>query len=133
MWALIRGLRYRALAVAFFVCYVLPNILVWLVFQVIASVAPEQVYGPLGMWSALFALWAVVLSPLVAGYLAARIARVAPLAHGVAVSIAGVALYLIALHAIPTLWLTLVVIFMLLAGLSGAWFYRFRAHGVAEL
>ena len=133
MWALLRGLRYRAVAVAFFFCYLLPSLLVWLVLQIVMNVSPADVYGPVGLWSGLFALWATFLGPFAAGYMVAWLAKVAPLAHGLAVSIIAGVLYVAILNAIPPVWLALVVTFLLLSGFSGAWFYRYRTHGVSEL
>jgi hypothetical protein len=133
MWALLQGLRYRAIAVAFFFCYLLPSLIVWLVLQIVMNVSPADVYGPLGIWSALFALWATFLGPFAAGYMVAWLAKVAPLAHGLAVSFTAGAIYVAILNAIPAAWLALFVAFLLLSGFCGAWFYRYRALGVTEL
>ena len=138
MWNTIRSTRSGAIAVAFFTCYILPTVVGWLVFESARAFFPSLIQGVLVFYGLLM-LWALFLAPVCAGYLAARLSKVSPLYHGLLVSAVGSVLYLMyfSFASSPgnkaSFWPLLVVPVVLLAGLFGAWLYRYRSKGKLEL
>lgn len=138
MWKMIRSIRSGAIAIAFFGCYILPTVVAWLIFETGRAFFPSLIQGIAVFYGLLF-LWMLFLAPVCAGYLAARMSKVAPLLHGLLVSAVGSILYVMYLSFAgspgnkATLMPLLVVPVVLLAGLFGAWFYRYRSKGTLEL
>lgn len=123
----VTSIRVGAIGLAFFGCYILPTVVGWLVLVTAWNLAPSIVEKSV-VAVGLLLFWALFLAPVVAGYLAAKLATVLPLVHGLVVSLLGGILYVIYLTAtgnpgLNALW---VVPLVLLAGLCGAWFYRYR-------
>lgn len=132
MLQLLTNLRIGAIGLAFFGCYILPTVIGWLVLVTVWNLAPgatEKSAVAVG----LLLFWALFLAPVAAGYLVARLAKVIPLVHGLVISVIGSALYLLYMTltgelGLKALW---VVPPVLLAGLCGAWFYRYRSGKAA--
>ena len=123
------GISIGAVGLAFFACYILPTVVAWLILVTVWTVTPSLVEKS-AIAVGLLVLWVIFLAPVVAGYLVARLAKTLPLAHGLAVSLVGGALYVIYLSQtgnvlVRTLWVFPPV---LLAGLCGAWFYRYQSQ-----
>ena len=123
------AIRIGAIGLAFFACYIVPTVLGWLVLVTVWNLAPSLVEKSI-VAVGLLLFWALFLAPVVAGYFVARLAKILPLMHGLAVSIIGSALYLIYLsfmsdNGLKALW---VVPPVMLAGLCGAWFYQYRSR-----
>ena len=127
----IRSLSFIALTMAFFFCYILPNILAWLCVQVAMYIYPGPEYS-LG-WVGLFTIWAMLLSPFAAGYMAAALAKRVPLLHGLAVSLVASVMYIALLFNSIGAWFPLVMLFLILSGISGAWFWRYRTSRQSSL
>jgi hypothetical protein len=134
MWQALRSIRVGAIGLAFFGCYILPTVIGWLILVTVHAIAPSLTETS-AVAVGLLLLWVIFLAPVCAGYLAARLSRTLPLLHGLAVSLVGCVLYLIyiGLTGNAGLLALLVVPPVLLAGLCGAWFYRYRSRGLLEL
>ena len=122
------ALNIGAIGIAFFGCYILPTIVAWLVIVTVQNLAPSAVEGTTAAAGVLI-LWAVFLAPLFAGYLVARLSKALPLLHGLVVSLVGSILYVIYLSLTGSTGLLslLVVPPVILAGMSGAWFFSYRS------
>ena len=117
---------------ALFACYIMPTVVGWLILVTVWNLAPSLIEKS-NMAVGLLLFWALFLAPVVAGYLVARFAKVLPLVHGLAVSVVGSVIYVIYItvtsnSGFGALW---VIPPVMLAGLCGAWFYRYRARKVA--
>jgi hypothetical protein len=135
MWSTIRGIHSGAIAVAFFGCYILPTVVAWLIFETARALFPSLIQ----IWAVFMGflmLWALFLAPVCAGYLVARLSKVAPLFHGLLVSGVGSILYVMYLSFAgnkASFLPLLVVPVVLSAGLFGAWLWRYRSKGAIEL
>jgi len=134
MWHAVRSINSVAIAVAFFGCYILPLVIIWLIFETARAIVPSVTEG-VALYIGLLGIWALFLGPVCAGYLVAKVAKALPLLHGLIVSVIGSALYVMVLVLGANIggWSLLVVPVLLLAGLFGAWFYRYMSRGTVEL
>jgi hypothetical protein len=126
------AIQVGAIGIAFFACYILPTVVGWLILVTVWNLAPSLVEKSV-VAVGLLLFWVLFLAPVVAGYLVARLTKVLPLVHGRVVSAAGSALYVIYLtlmddKGLKAFW---VVPLVLLAGLCGAWFYRYRSRKIS--
>jgi hypothetical protein len=122
------NLKVSAICVALFAGYILPPVIGWLVFETGRALYPDHIQT-VGLVVGLFMLWAVVLGPIVSGYLAAKIATVQPLLHGLVVSALAAVLYIVLLFSQLKYWALLAIPLLVLAGLFGAWLWR-RREGI---
>jgi len=130
MASVLRQISLKALALGFFIPYVLPFVIAWLLLITVMTFVPSvSVPGTYGVVIAL--LWTAVLAPFAAGYLAAKFAPSLPLLHGLLVAVPGLLLYATIAQgrggAWWLLWITLCAAF----SVFGAWFWRYRTKGIA--
>ena len=134
VWNVIKNINSGAVAIAFFGCYILPMVVIWLIFETARALIPSVIEA-VALYVGLLGLWALILGPVCAGYMVARLSKSLPLLHGLIVSGVGSVLYVMLLTFAygSGFWSLLVVPVLLLAGLFGAWFRRYRSRGTVEL
>ena len=118
--------RFSALVIGFFFGFVVPYMIFATLGYTVASASIAEA-GVLPGWLNVIGLIVGFAGPVIAGYLAAKIARVQPLLHGFIVGVLGSIMFA---FLGPLLVAALFAIFVLIPGsVAGAWLWKRRGNG----
>jgi MFS family permease len=118
-------LKPSAIAVAFVVAFVVP-FGTFYIAPLVLSLATGEKSGDVPLMLVVFWFLCSVLSPVLAGYLAARLARVQPLLHGAITAILAALLCALLVDSARSALITFLV--FVPCGILGAWIWRRSAN-----